>query len=509
MEAILDLILRAQAHGTEAFTAVSKELAGVGSAGKGAAKDAEKLAESGGKGGVLGNIASGALGMVSPLMLATAGVGALAAVGGAAFNTWKEDEVSIKALDTALRDHGINVQSETSLIEANANKYADLGYTIEQVRPAFTQLTEAGLNQNQQMAAMGPIMDLARAKNIDLTTAAQQYTMAMMGSGRALKNYGILLPPVAASAADVGKATANLTKAHQAATLAEEQLTVTEDALKGKHTLTAAEALKLQQAHDKVTTAEQKVKDAQAALTLAQQGGIDKAARLKLVNDALNKAIGDQRGSADALAGPLARLSNDWEHFSEKVGPLVEGALSAIMTGASDLFDFLDSTAIPALTEVWTWFDKLPAQIQYLINPIGMLFAHLGDVVRIVEMLIGDLQKVAGIIPGVVNSISKIPGVGLIGSAGSAVGGLLSKLPGFAIGGTVPGMPGQLVPILAHGGEQIGTPGAPLSGSGGAVFHPGSVVVNGAQDPAATAQAVMLEIKRQLTRQSMSYSGGF
>lgn len=510
-EAILDLILEAKARGTEALAAVSKELSGVGAAGKGAAKDAEKLASEDGKGGVLGGI-GGALGsMISPLGLATAGVGALAAVGGAAFNTWKEDEVSIKALDTALKTHGINVQAETSMIEDNAAQYEALGYTVDQVRPVFTQLTEAGLTQQQQMTALGPIMDLARAKNIDLGSAAQMYTMAVMGNARAVKQYGIILPSVSASAADVGKATTNLAKAHQAATLATEQLTVTEDALKGKHTLTAAEALKLQQAHDKVTTAEDAVKKAQAALTLAQQGGIDKGARLELVNNALNKAVGGQASSIDSLAPIQAKLSDQWNTFAEKVGPGVENILLSLMTGISDVFGFLGDTAIPDLQAFIGWLSKTAKPITDELGPaLSALFGFLSRVVGVVETLIGDLQKVGGAVGGAIGAIGKIPGVGLVSGIAGNVGGALGNLLGgsHATGGIVPGMPGQPMPILAHGGEMVGTPGAPLSGGGGAVNV--TVNVQGAAlfDPMGIAaqqlaKLLMPGLQREVARQGM------
>ncbi len=511
-EAVLDLILRAKAQGTEALAAVSHELGGLGGASKGAAKDAEKLASEDSKGGVLGGI-GGALGsMISPLGLATAGVGALAAIGGAAFNTWKQDEVSIKALDTALTAHGINVQSMTSLIENNASKYEALGYTVDQVRPVFTQLTEAGLTQQQQMTAMQPIMDLARAKNIDLQSAAQMYTMAVMGNARAVKQYGIILPPVAASAADVGKAEANLTKAEEAHKVATEQLTITEDSLKGKHTLTAAEALKLQQAEQKVQDTTDKVKTAQDALKLAQQGGIDKAARLELVNKALNKAVGGQASSIDALAPIQAKLSDQWNSFAEKVGPGVENVLLALMTAISDIFGFLGDTAIPDLQKFIGWLSKTAKPLTDELGPaLNGLFGFLGKVVGVVETLIGDLQKVGGAVGGAIGAISKIPGVGLVGSAAGLAGGLLGGVGGLlsshATGGIVPGMPGQPMPILAHGGEMVGTPGAPLTGGAGITINmqvapgPWDAYGVGAQQ---AAQAMIPSFVRELKRQGVS-----
>ncbi len=493
-EAVLDLVLRARSQGTAALAAVSKELGGLGSASKGAAKDAEKLASADGKGGALGGIGS-ALGMMGgPLGVVTAGIGAMVAVGGAAYDTYKTDEVSIKSLDAALTTHGLNVQTVTAAIEANSAQYENLGYTIEQVRPAFTQLTEAGLNQQQQMAAMGPIMDLARAKNIDLGTAATAYTMAVMGNARAVKQYGILLPPVAASAANVTLATSKLTAAHQAATLAEEQLTVVEDGLKGKHTLTAAEALKLQQAHIKVTDSEGKLKAAEAALTLAQQGGIDKGARLTLVNNALHKAIAGQSTAIDANAPIMAKLSDDWEHFAEAVGPGVETAFGIMLQGVEALFGFIGG-AIGGL--------------ETFIGDLGKLFGAVNDI-------IGALGRLPGVstIRDLLTAHHAATTIGALHPAGGG-GGLsamaaagMANTTGLAGGGMVPGRPGQPMPILAHGGEMVGTPGAPLSG-GGAMFAAGAIIVNGANDPAATAAAVMLEIKRQLTVQGTSFSSGY
>jgi hypothetical protein len=73
--------------------------------------------------------------------------------------------------------------------------------------------------------------------------------------------------------------------------------------------------------------------------------------------------------------------------------------------------------------------------------------------------------------------------------------------PGFAAGGIVPGPSGVPMLAIVHGGETI-TP----AGRGGPVTFTGNIILNGGQGTEAAAREFMLNIKRELGRQGMSFA---
>ena len=307
-------------------------------------KDAEAAAGSSGGGGIAG-LAAAASGLVGPLILVGGAMAGAAVVGDQIVQTYEKVEQQEKQLAIAAKDHGIAVKAEMEAVDASIPVGEKYGYTADQTREALTKLAEAGFTVAQQQGALPHIFDLARAKQIDLGEATDAYTRSVFGNARALKQYGIILPPVTASSADVGKATAAVTIAENNLKTAQEKLTLTEEQLRKKHKDHTADAFKLQQAQDKVTTAEEKLKSAQEKLTLAQQGGINRGDRLKLVNDGLQKAVGGQAGSVTNLQKMQARLNDSWEHFATTVGPALETAFSGLLGILSSFLDVLNNIA--------------------------------------------------------------------------------------------------------------------------------------------------------------------
>jgi hypothetical protein len=73
-------------------------------------------------------------------------------------------------------------------------------------------------------------------------------------------------------------------------------------------------------------------------------------------------------------------------------------------------------------------------------------------------------------------------------------GGLAASLVGFATGGVVPGSPGQQVPAMLHGGEQVlnrNQQAAHAMQSGSTAPFIGHLEVTGQRDPDATAVAIV------------------
>jgi len=119
-------------------------------------------------------------------------------------------------LNNALKDAGEKLTPAlTSQLTALEAKMRLFGNTDTATLAVITQLTEGGLNWSQVMAAMGPITDMAAAKHLDLATAARDVLLGMQGSGRALKELGITLPPTIPSATMLASAITALGKAQE------------------------------------------------------------------------------------------------------------------------------------------------------------------------------------------------------------------------------------------------------------------------------------------------------
>lgn len=304
--------------------------------------DAEHAAGGGGnKGGGLGALLAGFTGLPGPIALAGIAVAGFGALTATTVPVYEKVAKQQKALETAARDHGIALDALHDSTEAAIKAGEQYAYTADDVRAALTKATEAGLTLQQQQDALPHIMDLARAKNLDLAEATRVYVLALAGNTRGLKDLGIALPKVTTAEADHEKATKKVTSASSALKTAQEHLTLVEDQLKGKHSLTATQADRLRIAHEKVKTASANLKLAQDHLNKTQDDAAKKADRLRLINEDLTGSIGDQKGSITGLDQRQATLSNKWEEFATKVGPALENMLLGIVTALGAIVDAL------------------------------------------------------------------------------------------------------------------------------------------------------------------------
>ncbi|MHB8458996.1 MAG: hypothetical protein ACYDB6_02905 [Candidatus Limnocylindrales bacterium] len=467
--AILELVLRAKNEAGPAFASAGLGLNHLGKAAGGAEKDIAGLAGKGGGsgfgalGGMLTSFAGG------PVTVAIAGLTGLAGVGLAAMDTYGKFEVQTKSLDEATKAHGITLADEQRLIEGQQATYENLGFALDQVRPAFTLLTQAGLTTAQQQAAMVPIMDLARAKNLDLATAASLYTKGIMGNSRALLEYGIKLPPASNATMEHAKALRVVSADTKALDAAEQNLTAVEHSLAGKTHLTTAEQHKLAAAHAKAEAASKTLHGATYALSKVQSQGAYNAKRLTDMNTALLTPLKGQTGAITDLQPEFAKLSNMWETFATQIGPGVQTIVK---------------TLLDALVTMVTVLGKIIGKVQEAIgalanSPLGKVGGGLGD-------------------------LWAHTGGGLINTASNAIGGAVGT---HAAGGWV-GLRGPELSVVGERGPEYITPsgGSPAAGRGSGGI---TVNVNGANDPAAVAREVMLAIKRELTVQGTSFSSGY
>jgi|GEM_PF-3047448 len=121
----------------------------------------------------------------------TLGAAALVGVLGDADRAFREDEVSQKLLAQSLKNNIPDWKGNTKAVEDYASAQAKLGFADDEVRDSIAQITGVTHDLAEAMDLNSLAQDLARAKGIDLATAADIVTKAYEGNGRALKALGI------------------------------------------------------------------------------------------------------------------------------------------------------------------------------------------------------------------------------------------------------------------------------------------------------------------------------
>jgi len=146
----------------------------------------------------------------------------------------------------------------------------------------------------------------------------------------------------------------------------------------------------------------------------------------------------------------------------KELGKLITDLLPPLVTIVEKIIkaipmDVLIKLVEAVLTPVLNIIEALLPALEPILNLIGMILTVLTPVLDV-------LGKIAGFIAQIIGS-----GLSTLFSGGS-IGFNMPSLPSFAGGGIVPGPIGAPVPILAHGGESVG------SGGGVNITVQGSVI---------------------------------
>lgn len=254
----------------------------------------------------LGKVLGGALAGGAALA-----VGATVAVGKALYDAGKaaaEEEIGVVRLAAAVNAAGGSWEAAEEAIEGYIGaQQRRTGFDDGDARQALTNLTTTTGDYKESLDLLPLAMDLARAKNMDLSAAADIVGKVAAGNTGILSRYGIVL---------------------------EEGATATE-ALGMMHERFAGQA----EAYGKT-----------------YQGQMD----------ILNGALGNLKetvGSAvlpimTALATKLADIAND-------AIPFLENAIEDIRPAFDDIMRTLERDVFPVLEELWDWFmDWLPEAIE-------------------------------------------------------------------------------------------------------------------------------------------------
>lgn len=169
-----------------------------------------------------------------------------------------------------------------------------------------------------------------------------------------------------------------------------------------------------------------------------------------------------------AIAALVAIFIVAWKH-SETFRKIVIGAWSGIKAAALAVAGWFKDTAWPWIKGVG---DRIGAMFKAIPGIIKSAFSGLVNIIlwpyKTAFNLIADawnhtIGSLHWSVPG------WVPGIG-----GNSIS--VPNLPHFGAGGTVPGVFGEAVPIMAHGGETVSTPGG--QGRGGTVYVRGDGLVD-------------------------------
>ncbi len=319
----------------------STNFGGFHKASSGLKADAEAAAGKRGGGG-LGALFTAFGGLPAAVGAAGLAIAGFAALTEATLPVYEKVWSQERSLDAAYKAHGTSLANNRTALEEAIKTGEEYGRSADDTRAAVLKLVEAGVSQKDVTASLPAVFDLMIAKHITAEEAATAMAKAMMGSGRALLDLGVKLPKVTTAAQDTAAGEKQLAKASKDVQTTHQHLKDVEHELAGKHKLTAAEAIKLRDAHRKAREAAHHLKQVQAALNTVTDDATRKSKNLKVAADAVTGATGDQKDSVNELAKKTATLGDKWEVFTTKIGPGLETMIGGVVDSLSTLIDMVN-----------------------------------------------------------------------------------------------------------------------------------------------------------------------
>ncbi len=313
-------------------------------------------------------------GIMSDIGKVTLGVGAAAAVGIGVESLHLSDEFDTaqSQMDTAIVNVGGSVTKLQVPLKALYGQMANLGFNMTDTASAMTVLTIATGKPTLAMKDMGVAADLARLKNISLSSAAQVLAKVYAGSTRALTQLGLNL--------DIGSGKLSAIRT------ATEGVTTAQIALKNTEEGVADGQIKASQAATELRAAHHSLADAELKLHL------DQSAIATILRTVTERTHGAAAAFGKTLPGQMDIAKAHLENLGISFGQLETKGIKVVERG---------------LVSVITWFEKNSWAAKLLAGIIGTVLG--GAVVTF------GLNKASQFVKGVQ-------------SMGQAFGQLVSKI---------------------------------------------------------------------------------
>jgi hypothetical protein len=317
-----------------------------------------------------------------------AGVAGLAAVGAESTKLAEDQNKAAAQYDVAAKNNGESAKTYTGELNRNTAAGQANGFNQTAVTSAATVNVRVTKDQATQTKLLNTEMDVARAKNISLTDAANLVTKAYQGNAKGLKSLGINIDVGSDKAKTLATDQKNLATANLGLLSTQDQV--------NSGTLTGAKA------QDALRAAHLKVDASQQQLTKDQKAG---GSTLDAIDQ---KVHGAAKAYGETLGGQLdiakASVTNLGIKFGEVLIPMI-------------------TKAIKVVTDIVTWLTKHKVIAEALGAVIGGILAT-----AIAVYIIGMGTKFVKATGDAISSVGK---------AGKAIGDLVGKIAGLGRAQTV------------------------------------------------------------------------
>lgn len=340
---------------------------------------------------------------------AAVGIGVEAAQ--SAISISEQQEAAEKSLEQAAGTGTANLVALKNVRDDFIQQNTHFIESQSEVTEGFASMARAGLTVDQTTRDMNIALDLSKLKHISLSDAVTTVIAAEQGRGKALISLGINVKNLNAENAAAAKSQAEVAKAQQAATRADENLIQAkrhlaelEDSLHGKRTLSKLDM-------DHLQDAENAVKKATDDDATAHNGVTDAMAKNKAQIDVQNQVMQELadktkngRDTTTQMEQAQNDLSNQWQTLSGKVGPPLVELLSQIIEGAANIFDSL--SAFGKDDSAWKWINDITIAALKLLTPlhdiistahtIGSIFGSAGAKSNVGAYAYGTAGRASG-----------------------------------------------------------------------------------------------------------------
>ena len=356
----------------------------------------------------------------SGVLRAVAGVltGALVGALSDAANAAAADEANVLKLQTAVENSHASWEANVAIIEDVIAAGQALAFSDDQTRDALATLVTTTGSLQKALALLPSSMDIARAKSVDLETAALAVGRAHEGNATTLKKL----------------------------------MGIVDDTSSATHILAEAQTIAAGQA--------ERYGD-------STKGSIDK---VKDSIDEWKESIGAAMGPAQGFIALLPGMSNQLIAVTGVLALLTPAQQAATAAFAASAAPFLLVIAVIALVvvalmQIWetvtlvtdNWDKFVFALKTGKLNDIpvfGFFFEKIQQILAGIDVVVGAW-----------NGLQKLFGAS-VEAGGAGTSGAGGQIESFADGGIVPGPIGAPRLVIAHGGEPIGRSAGAGSGGG-------------------------------------------
>jgi hypothetical protein len=405
-------------------------LGGVGKTAEKAGKDAEKAAKD--SSGAFKDLGKGADGLLSSFTGLSLGQGAVLAGFAAAglvahgvFEEYNKLHDSTVALNQALKDAGEKVTPQWTKALDDAQKSGEnLGFEASATTQALANMTMAGLSQKQALAELPQVMDLARAKGLDLATATQVITKGVAGAARGLKEFGVVGLVALPTTTALISAHHSLSMQLQTVTEDQEKYLVAVDQYGGKSTQAQTAVLALTKAHETADFTQQKLN---TTLSVAWV----RTNNLAVIHDALTKKVGGQAVAATHNLGvEWDIVTSKFNAFAGQAIPVVEAGIATVLGALGTGISWIITNVFPVIGEIATVIsDDIKAVAPYFETAFKIIVTIVSTYINVIVGIFKvEFAVISAIITGVIDVIKGIAGVvsGVFGVIGNIIAGVLA-----------------------------------------------------------------------------------